>query len=222
METATADLTEVLDPAELYGDRPCPPWPYVPPGYPHHIASGRQAAEAALEKLRALLHPSGGDLRQPTSKERESLKASFFAPMVPQHFEDPDEAAWKHRHGVSGLTPRHRGDRRTDAIVEAAHIRAYLRQLETEEARSAERQAASETARARLTLDQSVEQARTLAAEYEALKEAEARHLQHCADERAFYRANEIKRQQMPGLASAIRAAANKLGESVPEMPVIE
>lgn len=217
------DLTLVLEPAELWADPSAvPPWPYVPPGYPLHVPNTRQAAEAALQALREALNPAGAPLRDPSEAERASLKERLFAPVVPQPFDDPDEAAWKLRHGISGLRPRAPHDKRPEQVIEAAHIRAYLRNLDEAERTAKERAENSKTTRARHTLDQSVAVHAERVAELAGLREAADRHRQRVEDERAFYRVNEIRRNELPGLESQARQAANTLGEPTPTFATVE
>lgn len=205
------DLTMVLDPAELWPDAgQCPDWPYVPPTNLDFIPRGRKAAEDALAALRSHL-AHGAPTRDPSPAEQAALRVELFRT-------DQPENAWAIRHGVFGLGPRGPIDRRPDAVVQAAHIRGYLRRLNHEADRAGAMKAHNDRIGAERNLERAVATHAETLAEYEGLAEAAARHQQRLDDERAFFRRNEIKRHVLPGLSEQARQASNTLGQPMPDL----
>lgn len=209
------DLTMVLDPAELWPDvSQCPDWPYVPPTNRDHIPRGRQAAEEALAALRRHL-THGAPTRDPSPSEQAALRVEIFS-------SDRVENSWAIRHGIFGLGPRSPTDRRPDAVVQAAHIRGYLRRLNHEADRAAVAKAHSDRSNAERKLSHAVISHAERLAEYQGLAEAAARHEQRLADERAFHRRNELRRHELPGAVEQARQAANTLGQEAPSFPPVD
>lgn len=215
---AAPDLAQLLDPSEIWPDpADCPDWPISFGPSSGLTVQGPAAARARLEHLTRFL--SGGrkvSTGMPSLQDRKRLRAEFFTT-------ERVENAWAIRHGVRGLGPAHpkMADRAT-AIVEAAHIRGYLRKLELADQAMAERDKAAKESSARVVLAQAQERHAAALSEYKGLEIAAARHEQRCADERAFRRRQELQRHTFPGIEADVRAAANTLGVAPPVLETVE
>ncbi|MXP09599.1 hypothetical protein [Pseudoblastomonas halimionae] len=211
------DRTMVLDPAELWSDiESCPDWPIVSAANLQHmqIVKGEATAEARLDTIGRLLNGSARQLREPTQSEREAEFDRVF---------DPAKAPLPRWRGL-GLTfgPRKLlTEEDASLIVEAAHLRAYLRKLSTHEAKRAEEAERREIDRAQRTLDGYADHQRRDLAELSDLSEAAARHEQRIADERAFHRVAEIRQSLSRGHDEAAQAA-RELGVKPPEAPQVD
>ncbi|WP_374470308.1 hypothetical protein [Phenylobacterium sp.] len=216
------DLTLVLDPAEAWPDaEACPDWPLRPMQTASgHGVVGEAAAKEQLELLQQHLGRNA-ELRPPTESERATLRSRYFRDY------DPEEAGgqgrnigpWSTSLGLRGFTWR---DRSTEApaqqMVEALHIRGYLRKLEERRARQAAgaQQQARDVAQAKL--DRYERTVVGLGEELSGLLEAEARHKQQLEDEKAARRCFEIRQVIDGAYREAVRAAAD-LGVDPPDPP---
>lgn len=204
------DRTLILDPAALWPDPlSCPDWPVEIGGRRYEGLRGRKGAKARLEMLSQHLNRGAGKVRPPSKDEREELSAKMFL---------QSGTEWHHL-GIRGLSSRDRTvERDAHVIVDAVHVRGYLRKLDAQEKAQAEADERQKIAQARRRLDgynQSVTDGR---AELTALAEAEARHRQRIEDEQAFNRCHAIRQNLRHGHYDATQAAA-KLGVEAPPMP---
>ena len=204
------DRTMTLDPAALWPNPlDCPDWPLEHGTRRYEGPRGRQGAEMRLEQLRQHLNRGSGKLRAPTADERRTLHAKFFR---------PEGSEWGQL-GISGLSVRDRtGERDARVIVDAAHVRGYLRKLDAQEAQAAEAKEQSELDHAKRTLDGFNQALAAGRAELTQLAEAEARHKQRIEDERAFARCREIRINLQHSHFPAVQAAA-RLGVESPPVP---
>ncbi|KPM13720.1 hypothetical protein [Citromicrobium sp. WPS32] len=208
------DRTMVLDPSALWPDiESCPDWPIVSAANLQHmqLVTGKATAEARLDAIGRLLNRNARQLRAPTQTEREAEFDRVF---------DPNKAPLPRWRGL-GLTfgPRKLlTEEEASLIVEAAHLRAYLRKLATQEAKRAEEAERLEAERAQRTLDGYADHQRRDLAELSNLSEAAARHEQRTADERAFRRVAEIRQSLSRGHDEAAQAA-RELGVEPPKAP---
>ncbi len=205
----TMDRTLILDPAELWPDPlSCPDWPIETATRRYEGQRGRAGAEAHLERLGAILN-RGGKLHVPSAEERAEAFAQIFA----RHGSD------FYRYGITGLSALNRTvEEQARVAVDAAHVRGYLRKLDLQEAEAAEAEQRRLVDEARHQFDNFNASVAAGRAELTDLAEAEARHKQREADERAAARCVEIRRNLRHSHYPAVQAAG-VLGVEAPAMP---
>lgn len=206
------DRTRILDPKDIWRDpMACPDWPALTGNMRYDGVRGKTGAEARLETIGHYLNRGEGALRVPTEDEREAQFAVTFR-------RSGSFANW-HAMGIHNLSPLGMmAEADAMLMVEACHIRGYLRKLEAAAQRDADVVQERKLAEARHTL---AEYRRTVPAEIEehdGLAEAVARHKQRIEDERAFDRSRAI-RDHVATLHSAAVQAAHTLGLGVPDAP---
>lgn len=208
IETAI-DRTQVLDVTKLWPNPlDCPDWPVEVGTRRYEGRRGRAGAEDQLERLGQILnrarhiHSPGEDEREAAFNRVFIAKGSMF-----QHLG---------LHNLSAL------DRTTEdqarLIVDAAHVRGYLRRLDAEEDRAAEARKRNELAAAESTFDKWSASVAAAEKELAELADAVARHRQRVEDEKAFHRSREIRHNIRHSHFPAAQAAAH-LGKPAPEMP---
>jgi hypothetical protein len=211
----TIDRTMTLDPAELWPDPlECPDWPNLDEASLRRTSfiRGRKTAEAQLETLARHFNRGHGQLRAPTEAERADLFARLFT-------RGPTRNSRWLALGITDLNPRGpMVEGEVDSIVEAAHLRAYLRKLDAQEAKEAEEKVQRERERAQRTVDGYVAAQAAGKAELEGLADAVARHEQRLADEQAYRRAGEVRHSLSHGHFEAVQAA-RELGIAPPAAP---
>ena len=204
IETAI-DRTQILDVEKLW-PKPsdCPDWPIEIGTRRHEGRRGRAGALDQMERLGQILN-RGGKIHAPTAEEREAAFGRVFAP----------HGSMFHELGIKNLSAL---DRTTEdqarLIVQAAHLRGYLRKLDAQDAADAEAKVRRERAEAERTLDGWLTQVSERGKEYAALEAAAARHQQRIDDKKAFDRRREIVINIRHALFPAQQASA-KLGGSV-------
>lgn len=206
------DRTQILKPEQFWPNAAdCPDWPALRPTEQYLGPRGKAGAEQRLEAVGRGLNRGHGKLRVPMPAEVEAEFARTFR---------RSGSTWYHLgiRELSALGMMAEGD--AGLIVEACHLRGYLRKLEakaTQEVDEAKRRRANE---ARQTLE---DYRATVPAEIEEIKslaEAAARHRQRLDDEKAFDRSHML-RQHIEGLHNYAIQAAHTLGLSVPDAPQI-
>ena len=103
-------------------------------------------------------------------------------------------------------------------MVEACHLRGYLRKLDDAAVRDAEAAEQRKLADARRTLERYRADVPARIAEIDSLAEAAARHQQRIDDERAVLRTQELRRHLRETHSAAV-IAAHTLGLGVPDAP---
>lgn len=204
IETAM-DRTQILDVEKLW-PKPsdCPDWPIETATRRYEGRRGRAGALEQLERLNLVLNRSG-NVHAPNEHEREGAFGRVFAP----------HGSMFHELGIKNLRAL---DRTTEEqaylIVQAAHLRGYLRKLDAQDVADAAAKERRDRAEAERTLDSWLTEVSERGKEYAALEEAAARHQQRIDDEKAFTRRREIAINMRHALFPARQAAA-KLGGSV-------
>jgi len=206
------DLTQVLDVAELWPEpADCPAWPLNAnqQSAAMNPPAPRSAAEQRLTTLNRALNGEN-PVREPTDDERQRL--------IEKHFTDePLNAAypgadWRYSAlGLPFIRDRVPSDKTPGMIVEAAHLRGYLRKMDAKAERDAKAQAEAEQRRLQHKVEGFPERRQALIDELESLAEAEARHQQMLEDEKAAQRCRDL-RQRIEGMARQAREAADQLG----------
>lgn len=209
-EMVAIDRTMIFDPVELWSDPlACPDWPHLPGTMRYDGPRGRHAAEARLERVGQILNRGPGNLKAPTKVEREEVIARFFK---------RSGGKW-HTLGLRDLSPAGViSQDEADMIVEAAHLRGYLRKLDAQAVRETEAREEQRLREARRTLANYRETAPAEIEEIKTLAEAVARHQQRLDDEKAFAR-SQMLRQHVETLHGAAVMAAHALSLSVPDAP---
>ena len=211
---AAIDMTHVLDPAEFWPDpMSCPDWPMeYDDGYSkrrYEGPRGKAGAEMRMQMLGSALNRGITNLRKPTQEERAAEFARTFKRAGSPFY----------RYGINDLAAR---DRLTEdqarMMVDALHVRGYLRKLEAIEARQEEARKERPRAEARQTLARYRNTVDGSTEEIAALAEAAARHQQRIDDEKAFNRSRML-RQNLETLHANAVTAAHVLGEEAPARP---
>lgn len=206
------DRTRILDPKDYWPDPlKCPDWPQLRQGQVANGIVGKRGAEMQLEGMGQRLNRHGYKLRVPTAADRAQEIARMFR---------PSGGDWQHL-GIANLSVLGIASREdANLIVEACHIRGYLRKLAAQEERAAEAADRQRLANARSTLDNYRAEAPARIENVKALSEAAARHQQRLDDEQAWHNLRGAK-QNLDGFYSEAVRAAHELGLHVPDAPEI-
>lgn len=206
-----ADLTQTFNPEKFWPKADaCPDWPLSIGSIVSHGAGSKQAAEKRLSYINNYLH-QGVELHAPTAKEVEQIKSDYFS-------QGNHGQHWLAL-GVYGLTVRPGTRDMADLIVEALHIRGYLRKLEDRERRNQQSIDDENTYRNRQTVESYKRSVPECERQLAELADAEARHKQRLEDEKAFNKAADI-RQSLKFSKSEAERAAHALGETLTADPV--
>jgi hypothetical protein len=218
-QTTTPDLTRLFAPEDLWPDpSDCPEWPVYPDAFNASMNGPRtrQDAESRLYSLSRQLHGNETP-RDPTPAEKQTAHERFFA--------EPTPGNWKNwQFQALGLTFRpanHSVEAQARAAVEAAHVRGWLRKLDAAAELESKRKRDAEQARLQSKVKSWPEREAATAAELERLQEGEKRHLQRIADEKAYYRARDLRAYLEGGRREAVQAAQS-LGIDLPAPEVEE
>ena len=205
------DRTMTFDPAEVWPDAlACPDWPFLVGTMRYEGPRGRYGAEARLEAVAAFLNRGEGRLTAPTGTEREAVIAGTFK-------RSGGHWAAIGLHNLSPLGRMVEGE--AELIVEACHLRGYLRKLDALEAQAAEVKERRELAQARHTLESYDPEVAGELAEFKELANAAARHEQRVTDEIAYRRRHAL-REHVTVIHSAAASAASRLGVEPPPAPL--
>ncbi|RFC68161.1 MULTISPECIES: hypothetical protein [Mesorhizobium] len=210
MSVKPFDLAMTFDPEVLWPDaNDCPDWPLMDENSRRMNPSfSRFDAENRLKRLRYMLNKGTEDLRPPTKAEAEQAKELLF--------EAGTAPNWRWvALGFKGMRPARRDNDAAEMVLEAVHVRGWLRKLDERAASAAKATAAREQDRLKFAVSTYVDNVEGLKAELASLEEAAARHAQRAADEQAFNRANAI-RQSLQWDRSAAVVAAKQLGIELP------
>lgn len=211
----TLDRTRILDIEKLWPDPlDCPDWPIeFNHGHTQRRYNGRKGRDGAVEQLERLgeLLNRGGRLHKPTAEEREDAFNRVFT-RGGASFRPAQEL------GLD-LSPLDRTtEKQAEMIIQAAHVRGYIRKLDALQARAAEDEKRRKTEAAQKTVDGFAVLVDSSRKELTELAEAEARHRQRIEDERAFARCSDIRKNLMLAHGEA-RMAAHQLGVEEPPKP---
>ena len=208
IETAI-DRTQILDVEKLWPNPlDCPDWPFETRTRRYEGPRGRRGAELRLERLSDILNRSG-KVHAPKEHERDGAFERVFS---------RTGSAFSHL-GLTNLSPLDRTtESQAQTIVEAAHVRGYLRKLDAQETKATADAERSEIAKAQTMLDRWLTMVADGGKELAALADAEARHKQRIEDEKAFDRCRQIRIDVRHSHHPAVQAAA-RLGFVAPEMP---
>ena len=214
-EPAVPDLSLVLDPASLWPNpEDCPDWPLQDrQSSLYNAVLGKADAVARLERIGRSLHRFG-NTRPPTEAESKAAIEENFR-------SGAGSLNWRwDALGFTDMKPRVSSDTPL-LMVEAAHIRGFLRKMEAREAEAAKAQADREERRQRDGLARSVQAAKDLEDELKSLAPAIERHQQRLDDEKAAHRAAEI-RYWLPIVRSEAASASRELGIEATALPSVE
>ena len=200
------DLTLVLDPSELWPDpAACPDWPLSldMTGRNVSVGASRDEAAARLRQIHRFLH-DGASTRAPTPAERADLRQRYFRTGTRVNWR------WDALNLADTVPASPDVSDRAELLVQAAHVRGYLRKLDTAAETERERAEAARLETLRRRVDGAPGVLAGLEAQLAELAEAEARHLQRIEDERAAARAREL-RHQIDGVKAEAAQAARVL-----------
>ncbi len=211
---SSPDRTQTLDPKEFWPNvRECPDWPYISTNGGFDGQRGKVGAEARLDNIGRHLNRAATALHVPSADDRTDEFARVFRRSGAFH-------NWPAL-GIYNLSPLGRmAEDEAMLMVEACHIRGYLRKLEAAAVRDAEAAEQRKQAQARRTLEDYRTKAPEHIAGINSLAEAVARHRQREEDERAVS-LDRMHRDQLDTLHSAAVQAAHSLGLGVPDAPHI-
>ena len=217
-QKAYPDLTLLRDPAALWPDATaCPEWPFMM-GQMRDERPTREQAEAALEKCIAQLHPNGQLRRAPTQAEVEGAIVYYFRKREPGEGAGSTKYDYFDAMGYEGLAKGFEKPTLAFCIVEATHLRGYLRKLDAEAEIAKENKARRDEDGLKVKVSRFEMMRGAHLAELDRLAEAEARHLQARADQMAHARCVELRRQLRLSHDDA-RAAARELGQPIDDLP---
>lgn len=220
MSTTTAvaviDRTLILDPATLWPDPlTCPDWPLMSSETASRsvVDRRRDALERELNAIARQVNADARHLRAPTDAEREAMFSAMFEKGRPT-----DYPRWSAL-GLRDINPRERG-RANEAqrLVEAAHLRGYLRKIDAIAAKAATEKERADKERAEERLRGFSEFVKQGEAELAGAAEAVQRHRQRIEDEKAFRRVRDL-RLQLDAAHFEASQAARQLGIDPPEKP---
>lgn len=198
------DLTMVIDPVGRGPDpEACPDWPLSRDDFNRAMRPPRPASDARtrLRAIGVVLH-RGTVARVPTDAERAEARGRFFANEAKINWQ------WSAL-GFDGIRPAAGGQRQAaHLIVEAAHLRGYLRKVEAREGSAAKAKTDAEKASLQATVDAFPDTLAAYQARLAAVAVGEARHLQRLADEADARRSSDVRGQIEAIRAEAERAAA--------------
>jgi hypothetical protein len=213
------DLSLTLDPADVWPiASDCPDWPMLLTASSVYVGRrGRAGAEEQLRSISSTLN-RGRRVRQPSPEEQAEAASKYF---IRGEGNDNDERL--RRLGIDDLRPRSRGRDGDDArlMLEAMHIRGYLRKLDDLAAKEVQDKARRAREQDEQTVEKFRSQVERATAECSALAEAAARHRQRIDDEKAFHRYHEL-RKNLRAAHYPAEAAARRLGVDEPDLPSIE
>lgn len=208
------DLTRIKDPAEIWPDPlDCPDWPLSSGSAIRDGAMTREHAAARLAAVETQLNPDGAELRKPNEADVEHVMTAHFRALNPGEGGGSSQRAAAL--GFEGWRPITVAGNR---ILEAIHLRGFLRKMDAAAEAEVADAAATEAEAHRRKLARYETERQSGLAELEALAEAEARHLQHLADKAAWARSEDIRRALRIKHSTA-RKAAWALGEPEPSLP---
>lgn len=221
--TTAPDYTLARNPAELWPDpMACPDFPFST-GLPGATRTGgRYSLDDARNRLAiigAQVNAPDTELRVPTPAEIADFERRCFAQI------GAGDTSQKNARfaalGFPGLRPAN-GEPGEVArrVMEAIHLRGYIRKLEIEAERAAQEADDAKERALRRDLQGFDAMVSAKLPELERLREAEERHLQRIADERAHQRCVELRRSLRLGHQRAIEAAA-ELSVDAPDLPEI-
>lgn len=191
MTDTAVDLTMTLDCTELWPDpAACPDWPLQLDMHGRDVSTGasRDEAAARLRQIHRFLH-DGAATRAPTPAERASLRQRFFRTGT--------RVNWRwDALNLADLAPASPDVAdRAELLVQAAHVRGYLRKLDAHSDAARQRAEADRLESLRRRVDDAPETLRRLEDQLAAAEAGEARYLQWQADQRAAARAAELRAQ---------------------------
>jgi hypothetical protein len=206
------DRTQILDPKDYWPNvRECPDWPHLGQHQRYNGPCGKAGAEARLEAIGWHLNRAAATLHVPTADERTSDFARIFK-------RSGSFSNW-YALGIIDLSPLGRlAEDEASMMVEACHIRGYLRKLDDAVLRDAEAAEQRKQAEARRTLERYRADTPDRIEEINSLAEAAARHQQRIDDEAAFRRRDMLIQSVGGGHSEAVKAA-HSLGLGVPDAP---
>ena len=206
------DRTCILDPKEFWpNERACPDWPALTANGCYDGQRGKAGAEARLAAIGQHLNRAAKSVHAPTSDERTAEFARTFR-RSGTFYNWPSI-------GIFNLSPLGMlAENEAMLMVEACHIRGYLRKLEAAAKRDEDAAEQRKQAEARRTLEDYRATVPGLVDEIGSLAEAVARHRQREADEIAVSR-DRMLRDQVDTLHSQAIRAAHTLGLGVPDAP---
>lgn len=209
---SSPDRTHILDPKDFWPNvRECPDWPHLGPNQRYDGPRGKAGAEARLETIGWHLNRGTTSLHVPSADERTSEFARIFK-------RTGSFGNW-YSLGIIDLSPLGMmAENEAMLMVEACHIRGYLRKLEDAAVRDAEAAVQRKEAAARRTLERYRAETPATIAEIGALAEAAARHQQRIDDEAAARRWRMLTESVEGGHTEAVKAA-HALGLSAPDAP---
>ncbi len=208
------DLTLGFDPADIWPDpMDCPPYP--------RFAKTVTDRATLLERLTGAVVTVSGFASEYSKPDPDAVSvfvADHFGPRIAR-FSDPTcEFLDRMGEPFAGKYPDPNKSHRAMALIEAIHLRGWLRKLETLDAKAKDEERAKAERRARARLDEWEKEVAELTAAIADRAEAEARHRQRVADERAA-KANSGARHTLERHHRAAVEAAQVLGIDPPELP---
>ncbi|KQM13835.1 hypothetical protein [Novosphingobium sp. Leaf2] len=209
---SSPDRTRILDEKRYWPDeRACPNWPHLPGNMRYDGMTGKAGAEQRLSVIGQILNQAATSLHIPSSDEVIAEFSRVFRRSGTFY-------NWP-AIGILDLSPLGMmAEKDAMLMVEACHIRGYLRKLEAAAKRDEESAKERKQSEARRALEEYRSTVPSYVEELSGLADAVARHQQRLDDEKAVQR-TQMLRQHAETLHSSAVQAAHTLGLSVPEAP---
>ena len=210
------DLTMGFDPAAIWPDpMDCPRYPFF------ELSKAMTSREALRERLVQLVVSVNGYALEYAAPDPDAVAgfvADHFKPKPPRLTDTTTRYCDAMGAPFAGNVPDQHKAQRAMALIEAVHLRGWLRKLDALDAQAkAEAQTKAER-QAQARLDEWQREVVELTAAIADRAEAEARHRQRIADEKAA-KANTAARYTLKMHHAQATEAARVLGIDPPELP---
>lgn len=210
------DLTLGFDPAAIWPDAlDCPRYPFFELAKP---MTSREALESRLVQLVVSVNGYAQGYSAPDPDAVAGFVADHFKPKPPRFSDTTTRYLDALGAPFAGMVPDEHKSHAAMALIEAVHLRGWLRKLDALDATAKAEEQAKAERQARARLDEWQREVAELTAAIADRAEAESRHRQRVADERAA-KANAGARFTLERHHAQAVEAARVLGIDAPELP---
>lgn len=201
------DLTMTLDPVAIWPDpETCPDWPLTTDALNRGMNPPRSLSQAHehLSYLSRALN-DGKPVTAPTDAQRAELQERYFTARTSQF---ATHRVWDAL-GLTDIRAALPGVNSTaQQIVQACHLRGYIRKLSERDRLARERAEAQRIASLQAKIASAPDQLAAFERQLAEAEKGEARHLQRLADEQDAHRAAELRRTIAAIRSEAAQATA--------------
>ena len=210
------DLTLGFDPAAIWPDPlDCPRYPFFELAKP---MTSREALESRLVQVVVSVNGYAQGYSAPDPDAVAGFVADHFKPKPPRFSDTTTRYLDALGAPFAGKVPDEHKSNAAMALIEAVHLRGWLRKLDALDATAKEEEQAKAERQARARLDEWQREVAELTAAIADRAEAEARHRQRVADEKAAT-ANQRARYTLKMHHAQAVESAQVLGIDPPALP---